>query len=182
MKDKVGFLLVCISLISARVDAQDKSGDSHTVSITIPEVAILDIESAGSKDIALSFAAPEEAGLGITGSSNSSLWLNYSSIKSVSNTTRTVSASVNNTIAGADIVISAASSSGSGAGTIGEPSGDVTLTTSDQVIVNNIGSCYTGSGINNGHNLTYTLKVNGSYEELEAASQTPLTVTYTISN
>ncbi|MFA9372319.1 MAG: hypothetical protein ACERIH_11475 [Labilibaculum antarcticum] len=182
MKNKVEFLFVCIFLICTGANAQDKSGDSHTVSITIPEVAILDIESAGSKDIALSFTAPKEAGLGVTGSSNSSLWLNYSSIKSASNTTRTVSASVNNTIAGADIIISAASSSGGGAGTIGEPSGDVTLTTSEQVIVNNIGSCYTGSGVNNGHNLTYTLKVNGSYEELEASSQTPLTVTYTFSN
>lgn len=170
-------------MISMGLKAQDKDSDSHVVSITIPEVAILDIESADSKDIALAFTAPTEAGMGVTGSRNNSLWLNYSSIKSPENTTRTVSARLNKTIAGADIYLFALPSSGNGMGMIGSTVGDdVVLSTADQVIIDNIGSCYTGNGVNNGHNLLFTLEVAGNYEDLQAAAETPLIVTYTISN
>lgn len=174
---------MCLLLFSIGMKAQEGiDSDSHIISISIPEVAILDIESESSKDIALEFVAPTEAGMGVTGSSNNSLWLNYSSIKSKENTSRTVSVRLDETIPGADIWLDVQPHAGNGGGSIGEPSGKIVLTTSDQFIINNIGSCYTGNGMNNGHNLVYELQVSGSYEDLEAVSQTPLTVTYTISN
>lgn len=161
------------------VYAQDTQSDNHTLTITVPEVAILDIE--GGSSISLGYTAPVEAGLGVAGASNSDLWLNYSSIKSSINPTRTVSVKLSETVGGADIKLTTGAYSGSGSGTTGTVTGEITLSTTDQTIVSDIGSCYTGDGVNNGHNLTYKLDVGGTYADLEKLT-TPVTVTYTISN
>lgn len=167
--------------------AQDGTTDNHTISITIPEVAILDIEPAASKNITMSFTAPEEAGLPlIAPASNSSLWLNYSSIIATTTDVRTVSVSLDALIPGVDINLTASAATGAGAGERGAPVGSpITLTTTDQAIITGIGSAYTGDGTSNGHNLTYTLDVGttgtAAYADL-AASTTIATVTYTISD
>lgn len=64
---------------------QDNEDGANTVSIEIPEVAILDIESNGSENISLALNPPREAGQSIDFSEavDSSLWLNYSSVRSV---------------------------------------------------------------------------------------------------
>ncbi|PXY01657.1 hypothetical protein DF185_09320 [Marinifilum breve] len=161
--------------------AQDSGTASHTLSVTVPEVAILDLESPGTTAIALSFTAPTEAGMGVEGSSNSDLWLNYSSIKSTVNPTRTVNVQMSKIIPGADIKVAAAAHAGTGEGAVGTPAGELTLTTSAQTLVNGIGSCYTGDGVSNGHNLTYSLVVGSDYSALEKTNE-PVTITYTISN
>jgi hypothetical protein len=172
------FLVMVIGLTSF---AQDSETASHTLTINVPEVAIIDLESSGTTNVSLSFIAPTEAGEGIVGESNSDLWLNYSSIKSTANPTRTISVQVNQTVPGADIKLSAAAHSGTGKGTYGTPAGELTLTTSAQTLLNSIGSCYTGDGVSNGHNLTYSLVVGSDYSDLEKVTE-PVTVTYTISN
>ncbi|CAA7390428.1 hypothetical protein [Chryseobacterium fistulae] len=175
--------------ISASLSAQDTNTDNHTITISIPEVALVDIEPAASKNITLGFTAPTEAGNPVTPTtSNTTLWLNYSSIKSVADPTRNVSVKVNAVIPGIDINVTAASATGSGAGTLGTPSAQLTLSASDQTIVSGIGSAYTGNGANNGHNLTYALAAGSGpggiadYADLQATLSTVATVTYTISD
>lgn len=174
---------------STNLKAQDTNTDNHTIGITIPEVALVDIEPAANKNITLGFTAPVEAGLPIvpTGTDNT-LWLNYSSIKSVADATRNVSVKVDAIIPGIDIRVTAATATGSGGGTLGTPSAQLTLTAADQTIVSGIGSAYTGDGANNGHNLTYALAVGSgsgtiaAYADLEATTTAVATVTYTISD
>lgn len=174
---------------SANLKAQsDDTNDDHTITITVPEVALVDIEPSASKNISLGFTAPTEAGLPITPSgTNNTLWLNYSSIKSVADATRTVSVKVDAIIPGIDIKVTAAAATGTGDGTLGTPTAQLTLTAVDQTIISGIGSAYTGDGANNGHNLTYTLDAGSSsgtalYADLEAVTNAGTTVTYTISD
>lgn len=184
-------LAVCFitAAFSGSLKAQDTNTDNHTITISIPEVALVDIEPAATKNITLGFTAPTEAGNPITPStSNTTLWLNYSSIKSVADPTRNVSVSMNALIPGIDIQVTAAAATGSGAGTLGTPSAQLILSAADQTIVSGIGSAYTGNGANNGHNLTYALAAGSgpggvaAYADLQATASTVATVTYTISD
>ncbi|WP_312397917.1 hypothetical protein [Chryseobacterium sp.] len=174
---------------SATLHAQDTNTDNHTITISIPEVALVDIEPAATKNITLGFTAPTEAGQPIVANaSNTTLWLNYSSIKSVADPTRNVSVKLNAIIPGIDIHVTAAAATGSGGGTLGTPSAQLTLSAADQTIISGIGSAYTGNGANNGHNLTYALAPGSGpggvavYADLQATATTVATVTYTISD
>lgn len=189
IKFSIAMSLVAFA-VSANLNAQDTNTDNHTISITIPEVALVDIEPAATKNITLGFTAPTEAGLPITAATtNNTLWLNYSSIKSVADATRNVSVKVNAVIPGIDIRVTAAATGvGAGGGTLGTPSAQLTLSAADQTIVSGIGSAYTGDGANNGHNLTYALAAGSgpggiaAYADLEATATAVATVTYTISD
>ncbi|WP_326981205.1 hypothetical protein VUJ46_13125 [Chryseobacterium sp. MYb264] len=174
---------------SATLYAQDTNTDNHTITISIPEVALVDIEPAATKNITLGFTAPTEAGQPlVANASNTTLWLNYSSIKSVADPTRNVSVKLNAIIPGVDIHLTAAAATGSGGGTLGTPAAQLTLSAADQTIISGIGSAYTGNGANNGHNLTYALAPGSGpggvavYADLQATATTVATVTYTISD
>ncbi|REC42534.1 hypothetical protein [Chryseobacterium pennipullorum] len=175
--------------VSGNLSAQDTKTDSHTITISIPEVALVDIEPAATKNLTLGFTAPTEAGNPvIPATANSTLWLNYSSIKSETEPTRNVTVSLNAPIPGVDINVTAAAATGSGGGTLGLSAGLLTLSAAGQTIVSGIGSAYTGNGANNGHNLTYALAAGSgpggvaAYADLQATPTTQATVTYTISD
>ncbi|STD14773.1 hypothetical protein [Chryseobacterium carnipullorum] len=52
------------------LQAQDTNTDNHTITISIPEVALVDIEPAATKNITLGFTAPTEAGNPVTASAS----------------------------------------------------------------------------------------------------------------
>lgn len=175
--------------LCGNLNAQDLATDNHTVTISIPEVALVDIEPSATKNITLGFTAPTEAGNPIIpAAANTTLWLNYSSIKSVADPTRNVSVKMNAIIPGVDLNVTAAAATGAGAGTLGTSAGLLTLTGTDQTIISGIGSAYTGNGANNGHNLTYAIAAGSgpggvaAYADLEATATVVATVTYTISD
>jgi hypothetical protein len=170
-------------ITSNSLNAQDGSTDNHTIGIEIPEVALVDIEPAASKNITMNFTAPTEAGDPIEApDDNTDLWINVSSIKSTGDPTRTVSVKLTALVPGVDIKVTAAADAGQGAGTLGTPGAQLTLTTSDQSLVTGIGSGYTGNGASSGYNLTYNVSSPDSdYSNLSATSATA-TVTYTISD
>ncbi|MCU0339054.1 MAG: hypothetical protein MUE30_04160 [Spirosomaceae bacterium] len=181
----VALVALCVGIGSGALHAQDTRTDNHTVTITIPEVALLDLESSGSKNFTLAFVAPTEAGNPVTApAANTDLWMNYSSIVAASGeTARTVSVQITSgTVpAGANLTVQAAPPMG-GAGTLGNPlGGPLTLSTTAQDIVTAIGSCYTGNGPTAGHELIYGLAI-GTYSSLKHDASGALTVTYTISD
>jgi hypothetical protein len=128
----------------------DDNDDAHSVAVTVPSFAILDIEPAANKNITLAFTKPDEAGLAIVAPSNDALWLNYSSILTTS-TTRTISVSLSSPITGFDLSVTAAAADGqSSGGALGQTTGaPVVLTTSGQNLITGIGSSYTGDGVSN---------------------------------
>lgn len=161
------------------------STSSSSVSLTIPAIALLDIEP-NVAPITLTFAAPTQAGLPLTvssASSNSTKWLNYSSAINAGGTTRTISAQVTSgTIpAGVSLRVQAGTYTGTGAGTLGTPAGLVTLGPTAQTVVSGIGRCYTGNGGNRGHLLTYSMIIS-NYDLLNFSQSTNLQITYTISD
>lgn len=183
---KSAYLFLSTIMLPVIVSAQDNAIFEHTIGVSIPEVALVDIESSGSTNLSMNFTAPNEAGSPITApEANITLWLNYSSIKSANDPTRTISVKLNALIPGVDINVTAADASGAGDGTLGTPSAKLTLTASDQVIISGIGSAYTGDGASNGHNLTYEVGFGdgtaADYADLEVSSNSA-TVIYTISD
>nr|WP_295922669.1 hypothetical protein [uncultured Dyadobacter sp.] len=162
---------------------QDTQTDNHTITVTIPVVALLDLEAPVSKNFAAEFTKPanDEAGNKIVApTANTSLWLNYTSIQTA-NTTKKVNVKASAVIDGLDIHLVAAAAT-TGAGTKGTPTAGFNLSTDDQVLISNIGSAYTASGPNNGHQLTYTFIADDTkYADLRSGI-TPVTVTYTLAD
>jgi hypothetical protein len=182
MKYITALILYCIlSVFSAKMSrAQDGISASHSISYTIPHVAMVDIE--GGSNVNLDLSTPTDAGLGMEASAtNSSLWLNYSSTTNPS-ATNSVKVKVDALVPGINIRVTAAADANGGIGTTGSPSSVLTLQITDQNLINNIGTCYTGDGINKGHNITYSM-VTTSYNLIKyEASPSPITITYTITN
>ena len=171
------------------LNAQDDKDDTHTLTVDIPEVAILDIE--GGTAITLEPTAPDEAGdpIDFTADTDNSLWLNYSSIiGSTTEPTRKVTVSVTGTLpTGSNLrVLAAAADVNDGGGNLGTPVGsEVTLaaTGTEYDIITNVRSCYTGDGDDKGHQLTYSLtEDNGNYGALDFDTDYTVTVQYTLSD
>ncbi|MBN1821848.1 MAG: hypothetical protein JXR31_14735 [Prolixibacteraceae bacterium] len=183
-------LSICILtyLGGSKAYAQANKSESHNISIEIPEVALLDLETNSSSSISLSPVSPNEAGnsLDFSNAFNSQIWVNYSSIVGSSIPDRKVSAFVEGAIPdGVKLSVSASSYSGNGGGKLGTPVGKVFLSEQIQDVITNIGSCYTGDGVNNGHLLTYSLELENEesgYASLNFDNSTTISITYTLSD
>ncbi len=187
MKRTTKFLLLLgLALCSTSAFSQDDIDHDHDIVITVPPIALVDVEGASS--ITLEPATITEAGeaLDFTSISNDTLWLNYSSIIETGvDNTRDIYVKYTGTLpGGTSIDLTAAAHSGSGGGDLPVgASSTLTLTNSDQTLFSGIGSAYTGDGYNNGHQLTYELNSTpANYGDLDAASSTTITVTFTISD
>jgi uncharacterized protein YdgA (DUF945 family) len=176
------------------VKAQDQSADNHNVTVDVPSFAILDIESSnGSSNITLEPTVNGlEAGdeVSFTSVVNNNLWLNYTAIADNQGNgnspvlkTRKISVQMDKVISGLNINLKVKADAGNGEGTVGNSSyvnNDLTLSTGSQEIIGGIGTCYTGDGANNGHQLIYSLDAD-DYSSLLAGSE-EITVTYTITD
>jgi hypothetical protein len=180
---KVTFLLVAIFVLGVSSIAKAQKSDTHNLNINIAAQALIAIESQGSTDIQFdskTFGTAGEEVEFIANTANKRMWLNYSSIVS-SGSTNTISAKISDLPDGLKVQVetseSAASSSKKGRTGKGYT---VDLTEGGVTVVDNIGSCYTGIGVNKGHELVYSVSVdNDNYEKLVAADHN-LVVTYTI--
>ena len=189
MKRKLFALAALGVAFAINTNAQDDADDSHTVAISIPEVAILDLEGKGGTVVSLSVEAPTEAGEAVdfSNAKNEDVWINYSSIVGKSETSRTVAAkiSTNSVPDGMLLKVTAVKDAGNGDGTMGTSAGEITLNATDQKVITGIGSCYTADGPGNGHKLQYSLELDptaGSYAKIDFDQDTKLEITYTISN
>ncbi len=160
----------------------------HSVAISIPEIAILDIESStSSSDVTFDLNANNlEAGEEFTISeTNSNLWINYTSVvqNGLSSRNVTVELDDDNFIAGMVLKVVAASQSGTGQGDHGTATSVVTPTILPQNLITDIGSAFTGNGASNGHKLTYSLDFTGNFEDLNVEDAAMnFTMKYTITD
>lgn len=178
-------LLVAAFGLSFGAFAQDDKDDTHTITVEIPEVALLSIE--GTKDFTATFIAPTVAGEPIEApADNTALWLNWSSIvtSTGADATRAIKVKLSSLVPGVDIFVLPGAVS-TGFGTPGTPVGaPVKIETADKDIFTGVGSCYTESGTSKGSNLTYSFVANTSnYAQLANATTAPVvTVTYTLTD
>ena len=84
----------------------------------------------------------------------------------------------------ANLKVEASGASGTGKGDLGLSSGVVTLSNQPTEIISNIGSCYTGKGVNNGHLLKYKLEFDKSSvgNSQLFQTETSLNVIYTLTD
>lgn len=135
------------------------SQSSTNVGITLPSIALLDIEPNNSA-VLLEIKAPTEAGTFLKSAQQTNAkWINYSSAVA-SGRTRSVSVQIEyGSVPTGTILKAQASAASGGRGVLGIPTGAVTLSNSPQRIILNIGGAITGNGANFGHGITYTLEV-----------------------
>ncbi|WON94831.1 hypothetical protein ACLCDV_07670 [Sphingobacterium sp. Lzh-3] len=172
--------LIYICTLSFPFSSAAQLTGSKNVILTLPTVALLDIEPAGL--INMNFTAPTEAGSPLVNPTpNTSKWLNYTSAIAAAGSNRIITASISKIVPGIDIKLSTASAAMGGGGALGTPSGQIILTTIAQTIVSGIGGAYTGNGANFGHQLTLTISPN-NYATLSSANSTSIIIRYTISD
>lgn len=173
----------------------DSEAAQHAVSINIPEIFVLDIESATGEttaatviDLTPNVPTDLEAGEVVEfEKTDASLTLNYTSIVP-SSQTRNVTVGLDSDLPAGIVlkVVAGAIEGGSAVGTMGSPTSAVTLGATAANLITGIGTGYTGEGNANGHRLTYTLSTDASsFESIVAtAAGTPIsrTVTYTITD
>jgi hypothetical protein len=181
----INLIMMCFLFLKS--EAQDNSFSNTETSIEIPELALLSLKSTSSGLVTLSPNAPNEAGASMNFSQarSSDIWVNYSSIsKNGGISSRHLDAVVYGILPqGLHLKLLASADAGFGKGNIGSPTGVITLSDKEQPIISGIGSCFTGAGINKGHQLTYFLEFNDEnlYSVLEQTSIN-LTVTFTLSS
>jgi hypothetical protein len=156
---------------------------SHQVAIDVPKIALIGIAGAGNEQFQI--GQGQEAGhrIEITRNRISGIWLNYTSIVSADNRNHKVMAAMYGSLPDAlQIVLEASPYTGSGKGKTGMPTGSKVLSSQPAEIISNIGSSFTGKGVNNGHELTYTLQWKNE-EELSGlhVGNSSVEIMYTIS-
>jgi hypothetical protein len=187
MKKIFFFCLSCFGLSSMGF-SQDTNVDTHTLTVTVPEVALLDLESTTSLNFGMTFLPPtgNEAGKKINNPLNNlTVWLNYSSIVTAAAPDNIRKVTVKTDVispGGVTFSVNAGADVGAGAGTVGTTTGNVSLNPVPDDLITGIGSCYTGTGPSKGHLLTYSAAVNlPTYSSLVAGVK-PIKVTYTLSD
>jgi len=188
---KLSLIIATVLFSFGVVSAQDTGTDNHQVTVGVEEHALVDIESGGNLNFSLSPAAPTEAGEGLSfdnaEATNSDLWLNYSSIVGSNGAKNKINVKIDQDLpTGLKLQLTVSDPTG-GEGETGSSmaatGSEKTLSTTDEQIVHNIGSGYTGNGSGSGCQLTYSLISDGSanYENIVADSK-DITVTYTITS
>lgn len=158
--DCLRFFLIWI--ISTNIIAQNSNQGKIPVLLDIPSKASIGI--AGS-DLNLSVKPGSTAEQKITPKSASKVWLNYSSVVEYGSTNSIyVSLNPGNLPAEISIQLTISKDAGGGSGQVGIPNSSIILRTSPQPIVTNIGTCYTGRGVNNGHLLSYSWILDSLYD------------------
>jgi hypothetical protein len=189
---KLSFLFATVLLFMGVtvVNAQDTNVANHTVGVTIGQLALVGIKGGATTSITISPTMPTVAGDSLsfaTGTNNSELWLNYSSIVgSATGSSRTITAALSSATTlpqGLSLKLAATTVTSAGSkGTLGTTSlsTPATLTSTATNVITGIGSCHTSKGQNKGSNLTYSLVVNPTFYSSIVAGTYSATVVYTI--
>ncbi|MBN2615936.1 MAG: hypothetical protein JXR71_09610 [Bacteroidales bacterium] len=163
--------------------AQEGNQTTVTLELTIPPIALINFAVENNEVISHSFSlSSNQAEQLITKTNMDKTWLNYSSIVRPGSTNY-ITANISSGALPSDVSLHVFVSpdAGKGAGALGTPIGNITLTNYPQNLIINIGSCYTGSGINKGCLLNYVWDNPESYNySIKYLHRKPISVTYTI--
>lgn len=164
--------------------AQWEEGELN-VSFSLPPAALVDIEPDASNSIHFTVLPAAESGASpqIQPTTDQTLWLNYSSALVNPQNTRSIMAEITggSLPEGVSLNVEALRHEGTGGGQFGQPAGKVSLSSQPKAIITNVGNCFTGDGVNNGHKLTFSIEVS-DYSKISAASETSFTILYTLSD
>lgn len=178
------FILIFQLLIGVAV-GQQRDATHVRFQLTIPPIALIHFATENSKIISYSYPiSSNTVEQTITTTHMSKTWLNYSSIVNPGST-NFISACISSGFLPSDVSLHVYVSPdvGRGAGALGNPVGEITLTHYPQNLIINIGSCYTGAGVNKGRLIHYIWDNPESYNYyLRYQHGKPISVTYTITS
>ena len=140
------------------------------------------LEVSKQSGIDLRLSSIHNAGLNGEVMSDNSQWLNYTVLVGASDPRVSISVNIasGSVPEGLKLFVEAGNYKGfsRGKGKVGNPVKKVRLSHQPMVLINNIGTSYTGSGRNEGHQLTFYFKIV-DYSKLEPGTNT-IYVQYTI--
>ena len=174
-------ILISFSLVPMSVFAQKNNTAQMRLTVSIPALALIDFEG---NDRLITFNSPNQVEQIITPATLNQTWLNYSSIieKGMTNYI-TVHISSGSLPPESSVYLQIGNDNGAGAGNMGRPATQITLSKYPQNIITNIGSCFTGRGRDKGHQLTYLWNNIEDYKNsLYSKDDYVITVTYTITS
>lgn len=187
MKKTAIFISVVIifQLFSGTVWAQHSSRTHVHMELKIPPIALINAATLNSQIISYGYSySSNKVNQVITKSHMAQTWLNYSSVVRPGSS-NFITANISSGVLPSDVTLKVAvsSDSASGVGALGTPVGVITLTNYPQNLIINIGSCYTGVGLNKGRLIEYIWDNPQSYDYyLRYQNGTPISVTYTITS
>lgn len=181
---KLSGAIFLFMLISGTISAQWRSAELN-VNFALPEIALIDIEPGINNDVHFTVNPAVEPGSApvVSESKGTKLWINYSSSLSSTRNSRSIVAEISQgTVpSGVTISLTASGASGTGKGQRGQSTGKVQLSGQPKPIISNIGNCFTGNGVNNGHLLTFSIEIQ-DYSKVFAAQNSNFLVVYTITD
>ncbi|MCF6332234.1 MAG: hypothetical protein L3J11_03040 [Draconibacterium sp.] len=182
IKIKFAFLSIGILLFSNHVFSQN---DEVSARFSLPRIALIDIEPAVDNSIYFTIVPSNKSGASpqVKETSNKKLWINYSSALASTQNSRSIFAEISEGVLpeGISLFLETSSFIGSGKGNMGQPTDKISLTNQPKAIITDVGNCYTGDGINNGHSLTFSIDIS-DYSILYSSEESTFTILYTISD
>lgn len=173
----VGTMVVAMGFATSNVNAQDEA--TETGSYTVPAMEVITVVGGAPS---LTLVEPTIGGTAIALIESNTSWINYTSIVATDASNKVSVAITTGAVpAGTTLKVVAAAHATAGDGTYGTPGAAITLSADAQDLITAIGSCYTGTGAESGHQLTYTWSVDDDkYATVKAAAAASITATYTI--
>ncbi|MEI7523343.1 MAG: hypothetical protein WCJ95_03390 [Mariniphaga sp.] len=170
------FMLAVAGLMagfSGKSAAQDTNTADDALSLTLPEIKVLDLPTNG---ITLLFVAPE-AGSPVAAVKDTS-FINYTSIQTTS--THKITVALDSDVpSGTTLNLVAEAHEGTGGGSgYGTMAAEAAISHTARDLITAIPSCWTGDGPENGSKLIYTWSINSGYTAV--ASTGSRTATYTM--
>ena len=177
-------VVVCLLFTSTSlgVFGQNSETTSHKVNLHLDGTALLGIATG---DIEMQIDGVTEAGAALNKTSeNSDTRLRISSLAEVG-IYRIITVKMSKALSGTELTAQAlppvTTNFNGEAGTYAEA---ITMNTDDKVIIANIGTCWSGTGDNDGYVIKYTYKIKPitQGENANIDEQTKVTVTFTLSD
>ena len=165
-------IITVVTVLALMGFAGSAMAQSHDINIDFTGFALMVLNNSDAITLTVDNSGVS-AGEAPAGDDNADKWLNYTVLTATASPYEIVGSLDSAMPAGLQLQVVSAAPTGTG-GT-GTAAAAKNLNDADQVIVNSITSCWTGTG-DNGANLTYTLSVTGAVDAVDDSR----TVTYTI--
>ena len=177
---KVCLISICIGM-TMNLNAQVNVA-SHGLTLGLPEVSLLATQSAG---VNLTLSSATTAGEAVLSEiADSSAYVQFSSVIS-DGSPRNLSVKYTGSMpGGTSLKAKAQDPNANSAGDFGTlVSTDVTLSTTDNTLISDIGSCYSGTSADDGYRIKYSWGLNdpeSNYADIRATASASITVVLTL--
>ena len=184
MKGLVKNLIIWVIALLIAVPVFSQSESIVNVRFSVPEIAVVDIEPE-LNNIAFSVDASSDPGGKpvVQQVSGEPIWINYSSAIRKNGNKRSITAQISDSDVpdGISFYIDASPATAFGSTNQGISAGKVLISTMPKPIITGIGSCYTGDGVNMGHEIKYSIDIS-DFTKIETVGDQVFTVLYTITD